>query len=62
MSRTFSGAIVHPAIKEIIHLWFAFFEGLTVPASRQLDIFENDIQLVHTGQHMPAPLFVTTRW
>lgn len=42
------------AIKEAIHHWFAFFEGETVSTYSQLGLFDDEIQLVHAGQHLLA--------
>ncbi|MBM6550057.1 hypothetical protein [Marinomonas ostreistagni] len=42
------------AIYEIIHHWFAFFEGETVTAKSQCRLFTEDAQIVHAGQHLLA--------
>lgn len=42
------------AIKEAVYHWFAFFEGETVPTEFQLALFDDEIQLVHAGQHLLA--------
>ncbi|WP_264906222.1 hypothetical protein [Vibrio sp. STUT-A11] len=42
------------AIKEAIHHWFAFFEGETVPTYSQLALFDDEIELIHAGQHLLA--------
>lgn len=42
------------AIKEAIHHWFAFFEGETVSAYSQLALFDEEIELIHAGQHLLA--------
>lgn len=42
------------AIKEAIHHWFAFFEGETVSTYSQLALFDDEIELVHAGQHLLA--------
>ena len=42
------------AIKEAVHHWFAFFEGETVSTSSQLALFDDEIELIHAGQHLLA--------
>lgn len=42
------------AIKEAVHHWFAFFEGETVSTYSQLALFDDEIELIHAGQHLLA--------
>lgn len=42
------------AALDIAHRWFAFFEGKTESVTDHLDIFSNDVRLVHAGVHLLA--------
>lgn len=42
------------AVRDIAHRWFAFFEDETEDISRHIDIFSEDVLLVHGGTHLLA--------
>ncbi|MDV6252591.1 hypothetical protein [Vibrio sp. EA2] len=42
------------AAKDIACRWFAYFEGRTEPLEQHLDMFTNNICLVHAGKHLLA--------
>lgn len=46
--------IRYHAVRDIAHRWFAFFEGETEDVSRHIDIFSDDVLLVHGGTHLLA--------
>lgn len=46
--------IRYHAVCDIAHRWFAFFEGETEDISRHIDIFSEDVLLVHGGTHLLA--------
>ncbi|SBS31754.1 hypothetical protein MAQ5080_02056 [Marinomonas aquimarina] len=54
MSDTAIASAHQHAIEEIIHRWFAFFEGTTVSAKKQCELFTEDGQIVHAGQYLLA--------
>lgn len=54
MSQHITHSPYQYAIEEIIHRWFAFFEGTTVSTKKQCDLFTDDAQIVHAGQYLLA--------
>lgn len=42
------------AARALAHRWFAFFEGTTEPLATHLDMFAEDIRLVHAGRTLLA--------
>lgn len=46
--------IRYHAVCDIAYRWFAFFEGKTEDLSRHIDIFSEDVLLVHGGTHLLA--------